>query len=314
MNQPSRGTAPRVALQTLFAAEAPKAVVLRRGPKTQFQLIDWDLVNDRFTPGQWMRGTVVLCDLSPDGNRLLYWASQYHRAAPQVESGDFDPLTVRPRLPKRRQRRKLPRYLLGPGGARGKRSAFAPRRAGQAWTALSRPPYFSALAIWPSDGTWTGGGVFLSGDAVALNEEADGLVPQLNTPFARDFRVQSLREAGLTLVGSVPAPGNLRYRLLRREIVAGRLVTGSAFNPFLAEQEGAGEARAALKAAGATWVEWVDLRHDADLTFACDGRILRLANWREVPGDATLERATCLADFRDSTFEKIPPPAAALHW
>jgi hypothetical protein len=29
------------------------------------------------------------------------------------------------------------------------------------WTAVSKPPYFTALALWPGLGTWGGGGVFL---------------------------------------------------------------------------------------------------------------------------------------------------------
>lgn len=29
------------------------------------------------------------------------------------------------------------------------------------WTAISKPPYFTALALWPGTGTWGGGGLFL---------------------------------------------------------------------------------------------------------------------------------------------------------
>ena len=32
-----------------------------------------------------------------------------------------------------------------------------PRAERGSWTAISKPPYFSALAIWPSLGRWTGG-------------------------------------------------------------------------------------------------------------------------------------------------------------
>lgn len=30
------------------------------------------------------------------------------------------------------------------------------------WTAISRPPYFTALAVWPKGDTWGGGGLFMS--------------------------------------------------------------------------------------------------------------------------------------------------------
>lgn len=40
---------------------------------------------------------------------------------------------------------------------------------GEAWTAISRPPYFTALALWPSIGSWYGGGVFTSERDVMLD-------------------------------------------------------------------------------------------------------------------------------------------------
>lgn len=36
------------------------------------------------------------------------------------------------------------------------------------WTVLSRPPYFTALALWPKGDTWGGGGTFLSERTFAL--------------------------------------------------------------------------------------------------------------------------------------------------
>ena len=38
-----------------------------------------------------------------------------------------------------------------------------------AWTAISRPPYLTALALWPKGDCWAGGGLFLSGCEVWLN-------------------------------------------------------------------------------------------------------------------------------------------------
>jgi hypothetical protein len=36
------------------------------------------------------------------------------------------------------------------------------------WTAISRPPYFTALALWPLGDSWGGGGLFVDGKAVLL--------------------------------------------------------------------------------------------------------------------------------------------------
>jgi hypothetical protein len=40
---------------------------------------------------------------------------------------------------------------------------------GGAWTAISRPPYFTALALWRNLGTWYGGGVFKTNRDVLLD-------------------------------------------------------------------------------------------------------------------------------------------------
>jgi hypothetical protein len=37
------------------------------------------------------------------------------------------------------------------------------------WTAVSRPPYLTALALWPMGGTWGGGGVFLDNHTLRLS-------------------------------------------------------------------------------------------------------------------------------------------------
>jgi hypothetical protein len=45
------------------------------------------------------------------------------------------------------------------------------RRAPGTWTAISRPPYFTALAVWPKGDTWGGGGLFSSDDHVLLKHD-----------------------------------------------------------------------------------------------------------------------------------------------
>ncbi len=85
MNMPPEYTATgypyRTRLRVLFAAEARKAVILRRGPRTHYCLINWDLETDTFTEGQWMKGNIKLYDLSPSGDKLIYWARQEHPSA-----------------------------------------------------------------------------------------------------------------------------------------------------------------------------------------------------------------------------------------
>ena len=108
----------------LLATEAPLGVVIRRGPSSQVLLIKWDLESDTFEHGQWLKARVYerRCDLSPDGNLILYFASDQ-------------------------------------------------RRAMSSWTALSCPPYFTALALWPKNNTYGGGGVFESRSKVLLDRQ-----------------------------------------------------------------------------------------------------------------------------------------------
>ena len=113
----------RTRTSVLFAAQAPKAVILRRGPRTHFHLIVWDLETDTFEHGQWMKGNVMLCDLSPRGDKLLYFAEQYVKPLARSAQGTFEPLKQRParKTPRAgRQHRKVPRYqrTWGRWGAR----------------------------------------------------------------------------------------------------------------------------------------------------------------------------------------------------
>ena len=112
-------------LFVLLARETPKAVVFRRGPSRWVQLLTWNTATDAFEAGQWLKGRIYerRCDLTPDGDLLVYFAANYH--APYFS-----------------------------------------------WTAVSRPPYLSALALWPKGDGWGGGGHFDSATTLALNHRA----------------------------------------------------------------------------------------------------------------------------------------------
>ena len=112
----------QVRMYAILARKARFGVVFRRGPSKSVLLIGWNTSNDTFQQGQWLRGRIYerRCDLSPDGNLLLYFAASYRK----------------------------PYY---------------------SWSAISRPPYLTALALWPKGDGWGGGGHFLSQHRIALN-------------------------------------------------------------------------------------------------------------------------------------------------
>src|SRR3569832_1063297 len=63
----------------ILAREAPTGVLIRRGPSSQTQLIKWNLKDDTFEEGQWLKARVYerRCDLSPQGTLLIYFAATY---------------------------------------------------------------------------------------------------------------------------------------------------------------------------------------------------------------------------------------------
>jgi hypothetical protein len=284
----------RTRLTVLFARNAPLAVVLRRGPKRHYRLILWDLTDDGFTAGQWMKGKIGLCDLSPDGDKLLYIAAQYSPVQRSVRiaraaAAGYDPLWAMPlKVKDGRIRRRVPRYLGGSTGAFGQVRPRSPDRT-CTWTAVSTPPYFTALAFWPAHGTWTGGGLFIGQRVIGLYESADGMTP----------------------VTTVAMPASLRLH----QIAYGDGVASSAMSPsYRPEGELTADIWASLLVPGSDRVDWVRSDPAGDLLFAADGRIFRLPAWRSVAPHARLAAARILCDLRPMAFEGIVAPADALAW
>jgi hypothetical protein len=124
-------------LSVLLARSAPVAVILRRGPTQWVQLVRWQTDRDAFEPGQWFKGRVY--DRRSD---LSPDGSLLIYFASKVNG----------------------RTLADPGYT-------------YAWTAVSRPPYFTALALWPKGDCWHGGGLFLGPLRVWLNHHPSVAAP-----------------------------------------------------------------------------------------------------------------------------------------
>lgn len=288
----------RTRLSALFAAAAPLAVILRRGPKTHWRLISWDLKTDTFTPGQWMKGLVRLCDLSPSGDKLIYWAAQYHGSAVwerAVRTAPFDPTREAisaKKLARLRRRRKVARYLrplLAGGTGKGH-----PRKNEGTWTAISTPPYFSALAIWPAVGHWTGGGIFHTERMIFLNESAD--------------------YNGMTPIENVAIPSSVHIHSAFGASDRGFDIKRSALGPWHGQKlEQLGPAKE-LIAAGFEPLDFVYANPHGDLLFGAGGCVYRIDDWNDIPAANYASAARLLADFRDMKFEQVPAPADAMRW
>jgi hypothetical protein len=141
-------TEPSPRLYFIVARDAPIAVVFRRGPTKQVELLTWDLRTDEVTPGQWLKGRIYerQCDLSPKGDLLVYFAAKWE--ALPIEEGS--------------------------------------------WTAVSRPPYLTALALWFNGDVNGGGGLFDSARQLRLDQGET--MPNGDVKLPRGFRVELLHE------------------------------------------------------------------------------------------------------------------------
>jgi hypothetical protein len=283
----------------LFAAQARKAVLLRRGPKTHYCLIAWDLKDDSFKIGQWMKGHVHLCDLSPDGSTLIYWAAQYHASAQRRRAaGPFDPLQGDSRKHVRdivRRGRKVPRYL------RPSMAETMPRENTGTWTAISTVPWFTALAHWPAYGHWTGGGLFAGSNHIVLFEPQDRMTPVVNVPIPARLRIQSAALADSALIAQRSACGPL-FEINVRD--PQRAVEDQArFNAL----------ELVLQASGLRMIEWVH-PEGGDILFAADGAVWRVPGGERLQPQHYLAAARKLADFSALSFQLVSPPAPALRW
>jgi hypothetical protein len=143
---------PRLAL--LQARHAPVAVIFRRGPSKRVEVIRWDLTTDAFERGHWFHGRIYekRSDLSPDGELLVYFASNFTRRS--ISDAEYT----------------------------------------YAWTAVSRAPWLTALALWPKGDCWHGGGLFLGKRTLWLNHRPEAAVPHPAHP-PRGLKVEPNPEA-----------------------------------------------------------------------------------------------------------------------
>lgn len=293
--EPPSDASPSARLSVILARQSDVAVVFRRGPTRLTQLIRWHRSDDRFFPGQWFRGRIYeqRCDLSPSGEKLIYFAASYRQ----------------------------PLY---------------------AWTAISRPPFLTALALWPKGDCWGGGGQFEKESRVQLNHPppdgslADGFtLPKGMTllPFGPHsgggeddpiLRSRLIRD-GWTLI----EPGQVHRHGLRaavrfildpaetwskphpavptlelRTAITGYGRRGGAWRIMQAAVQRRGEPALSLGE-----LDWADWDRNGDLLSARDGQLFRTC-----VHEGKLTDPVCLLDTRAMRYRECPPSDEARTW
>jgi hypothetical protein len=112
-------------------------VIFRRGPTQWFQLIKWDTQEDTFAEGQWFHGHIY------------------------VGRSDLSPSGS----------------LLIYFASKFNKRTVSDKEYTYAWTAISRPPFLTALALWPKGDCWHGGGLFTGEHDVFLNHRPSVAIP-----------------------------------------------------------------------------------------------------------------------------------------
>ncbi|MBA3874896.1 MAG: hypothetical protein H0X30_37695 [Anaerolineae bacterium] len=142
---------PPARLFVLLAREAPVGVILRHGPTDWVQMIKWHTDTDKFEEGQWLHAKV------------------FDRRCDLSPDGQFVICFV----------------------ARINRRTLADKEFTYSWTTLSRPPYFTALALWPKGDSYNGGGLFETSNIIWLNHHNNvphpNFQPQNFTIIPRKF-------------------------------------------------------------------------------------------------------------------------------
>lgn len=206
------------------------------------------------------------------------------------------------------------------------------------WTAVSKLPWFTALALWPKGDGWNGGGHFFGPYDVHLDHFSGEDVP--HSDFKANCR--KLRIASLASVRGEDAP--VWHSTLKRDgwsqIHAGVWskygeATGFSWKAQTPEQWRKPHSKLPLRlemlieglhqengpwyvttyrvvdTSGAEIVglglaDWADWDKQGDLLFARGGSLYRQAFQKSVPSPAVL-----LADFSNHKFEAIEPPDMA---
>ncbi|MEM7021389.1 MAG: hypothetical protein AAF637_02225 [Pseudomonadota bacterium] len=273
-------------LAVFLSRQAPVGVVLRRGPSAWTQLIHWDRANDHFTPGQWFRGRM------------------YERRCDLSPDG------------------RLFIYFAGKFGPRPQGT----EGVGETWTAISRPPYFTALALCPNLGAWYGGGVFRNDRTVLMDNTGSpdahpkfrphGLkierVPPTSAPWEqrllrdrwqlveRGFDPRTHRRVGVREIWQKPR--------LDGAITLSRQIEDVDFRRYgspYAETYWLETPEDLIPIEGATWVEWD--RWDR-LVMAKDGKLFAGLV------DGAVLTTTELYDFNGLQPQEIPTPDWAQRW
>src|SRR5215468_4161014 len=220
------------------------------------------------------------------------------------------------------------------------------RKPFYSWSAISRPPFLKALALWPKGDAWGGGGQFLSSTRIELNhrENEMALAPGFSLPkwlrirpygqrpgwgednpvwFDRlkrdgwtlisyptatkdDFGAKVMMEFSPPITWRKPNPACAKRYSLDMSIIGIRERDG----PWYLVEHSVVQNNGTVDKLGRT--DWADWSGSGDLLFAMDGCLYRLHCKNGVLAD--LEDAVRIADLTKLQFEARRAPEEMGRW
>jgi hypothetical protein len=271
----------------------------RRGPSNRVLLTKWNLDRDTFEHGQWLNARVYerRCDLSPDGDMLLYFSAS----------------------------RRKP-YL--------------------SWSAISPPPYFSALALWPKGDAWGGGGQFGSRSRILLNHREGEMALAEGFSVPKWLKVSQLGDHSGWGEDEPVWPIRLQgdgwkltcYPERTKDDFGARVkfefdppMTWYKAHPFRSKEYGLQMSILGMGEKNGSWYlfehalvgkngiiesigrsDWADWSSEGDLLFAQSGCLYRLRYKKGALGP--IETSEEIADFSNLVFENKEPSEGVCQW
>ena len=205
------------------------------------------------------------------------------------------------------------------------------------WTAISKPPYFSALALWPKGDCWNGGGWFVDDRKVRLNHSP------VEAKLHPDFRLGPIKVAGYAEFGGEDATV---WDIVRKRngwlneaegnsIERGEVRGWDIEPPQIWRRAHPKKANVSLEMAitgiggkDAPWYQinyrvladddtlidlgrsdWAEWDHNGHLVYARGGCLFRQSVRKSSP-----ESAKQIANFNELIFQEVPPPSKAQRW
>ena len=205
---------------------------------------------------------------------------------------------------------------------KGELLVYVARKGSRTFTAVSRPPYFTALAFWESELPWTGGGFFVDDDHLVLgvtHEPNQGsLPPRLKISDIWSYlpwKGNALEPSSATFGEAVLATPAAHQHWQRE---GPRYRKASPRNPSLVLERDEPPGRAGsfrLVTAGARIrelgsLDWADWAKDGTLLFGDAGRLYR----RPLRDADELSDPSLVADLTAQPFEHIEAPEEARRW